>query len=130
MMGKRTMDLSLLYFIFPRLSERRRVLAKEVCLDRAPVTLSLKRKLQPKRDRQVIRITPKDRSFIKDARESLRVTGITTNGDVIHLSWRETGSRQGADFELCSKSQLQRIEVSSTQQRVVKISWVNATSTY
>lgn len=126
--GNRIMDLSLLYLMFPRLSERRFAVGNKVCLDKAPIRLLLMNTLPSKRDRQLIRISRSDKRHIINAKESLRVEGVDADGTIVDFVWKGTG-RHGADFVCSSKTRIQYIAVSSTQQQVVKISWIDAART-
>lgn len=122
------MDLSLLHLLLPRLSERRFKVGDKVCLDKVPTRLILRNTLPSKRDQQLIRISPTDRGQILGAKESIRVEGVDADGTIVDFVWKET-SRRGADFVCSSKKRIQYIAVSSTHQRVVKVSWIDAART-
>lgn len=125
------MDLSLLYMVFPRLSESRRVLAKSIAVTTDRYIINLRKSLPKRRDRQAIRLVSLDditwRIFCR-SKENVRVSGISETGEYISLNWAGTGGGS-IDFSVPHDKKFKLIEVSvENESRVLfNVLWIDET---
>lgn len=132
-------DLSLLYFFFPRLSESRRVLSRHVVFDDVKRThcIELKKPLPLKRHSQHLRMVIDTdthdagwRRFVYERPDELvSITGFAddSEGKTVRYPFRWAGSCGGSiDFCADSNTQFARIEIECAVQGAYDLVWVCA----
>lgn len=132
------MDLSLLYFLFPRLGESRRVLGRKVPFDDVTSSnvIELKQPLPIKRKRQYLRLViDKDigwRGFASGRADQLvSIVGIAKDAEGLSVRcpfrWVASGG-PGIDFSSDTTLQFEKLEIACRVKGAYDFVWVCAGS--
>ena len=122
------MDLSLLYFLFPRLSESRVTLKKSFILERGVLQIKKLKPLPMRRENQLLRlICLDDETWLAFCRnyKKINVTGITRTGGRFEFTWVRAGGGS-IDYKCPKGISVVSIEVHNNAEHdgFLKLQWI------